>query len=95
MFQINGYLTSLIDKCFKKVLDTTKPTLPMAEKKSLPLALPHLGLISLQLRIKIRNSMNSTLNCCKLQVIFKSEKNPSDMFRFKIMYLQFSVRCGL
>ena len=39
MFQINDYLTSFIDKCFKKVLDmlhTTKPTLPMAEKKSLP-----------------------------------------------------------
>ena len=90
MFQINDYLTSFIDKCFKKVLDmlhTTKPTLPMAEKKSLPLALPSLGLISLQFRIKIRNSMNSTLNCCKLQVIFKSEKNPSNMFKFKIMYL--------
>ena len=27
--------------------------------------------------------MKSTLNCCKLQVIFKSERKLSNMFRFK------------
>ena len=45
--------------------------------------LPYLGPISLQVRIKIRNAMKSTLNCCKLQVIFKSERKLSNMFRFK------------
>ena len=53
------------------------------EKKALRLVLPYLGLISLQVRTKIRNAMKSTLNCCKLQVIFKNKRKLSNMFRFK------------
>ena len=49
----------------------------------LRLVLPYLGLTSLQVRTKIRNTMKGTLNCCKLQVIFKSEKKLSNMFIFK------------
>ena len=39
--------------------------------------------MSLQVRIKIRNDMNSTLNCCKFQVIFESKGKLSNMFRFE------------
>ena len=39
--------------------------------------------ISLQVRIKVRNAIESTLNCCKHQVIFKNERKLSDIFRFK------------
>ena len=53
------------------------------EKKPLRLELPYLGLISLQVRTKIRNAMKGTLNCCKLQVIFKSKRKFSKTFRFK------------
>ena len=53
------------------------------EKKPLHLVLPYLGPISLQVRTKIRNAMKGTLNCFKLQVIFKSERKLSNMFRFK------------
>ena len=40
--------------------------------------------MSLQVGTKIRNAMKSTLNCCKLQVIFKSERTLSNIFRFTI-----------
>ena len=37
----------------------------------------------MQIRTNIRNDMKSTLNCCKLQVIFESKGKLSNMFRFK------------
>ena len=49
----------------RNFLPTLKPTLAIVEKKPLRLVLPYLGPISL-------NAMKNTLNCCKLQVIFKS-----------------------
>ena len=52
-------------------------------KKSLRLVLSYLGPISLQVRTIIRSIMKSTTNCCKLQVIFKSERNLSNMFKYK------------
>ena len=53
------------------------------EKKALHLVLPYLEPISLQVRTKIRKAMKNTLNCCKLQIIFKSKRKLSNMFRFK------------
>ena len=64
-------------------LHIIKPTLATVEKKSLYLVLPYLGPISLQVKTKKRNAMKNTLNCCKLQVIFKSERKLSNIFRFK------------
>ena len=101
IFQRNGYTTSFIDQAFKKFLDRLhiiKPTLVTVEKKLLRLVLPYLGPTSLQVRTKIRNAMKGTLNCCKLQVIFKSRRKLSNMFRFKdrVAYdLVSGVRYGL
>ena len=86
IFQRNGYPKLFTDKCFKKLLDRLdiiKPTSATVGKKALRLVLPYLGLISLQVRTKIRNAMKNTLNCCKLQFIFKNERKLSNMFRFK------------
>ena len=86
IFKGNGYPKSFIDKCFKKFLNRLhiiKPTSSKVEKKALRLVLTYLGSISLQFRTKIRNPMKSTLNHCKLQVIFKNERKLSNMFRFK------------
>ena len=63
-------------------LHIIKPTLATVKKKPLGLVLSYLGPISLQVRTKIRNAVKSTLNC-KLQFIFKSERKPSNIFRFK------------
>ena len=86
IFQRNGYLTLFIDKCFEKFLDRLhiiKTTIETVKNKSLGLILTYLGPISLQVRTEIRNAMKGTLNCCKLQVIFKSQRKLSNMFRFK------------
>ena len=52
------------------------------EKKPLPLVLVYLEPISLQVRKKIRKAMKNTLNCCKLQIIFKGESEFPNKFRF-------------
>ena len=93
IFQKNSYQISFIDNSFKKFLNNShivKPTLVTVEKKPLLLILPYLGTISLQVRTKIRCTMKGTLNCCKLQVIFRCETKLSNMFRLKDC-----VRCKL
>ena len=67
IFHGNGYPQSLIDKCFKKILDRLniiKPNLGTVKKKALRLVLLYLELISLQVRTNIKNAMKTTLNCC-------------------------------
>ena len=53
------------------------------EKKTLILSLPYLGDISLQTRTKLRKSFKGILNCCKLQIVFKSQRKLADVFQFK------------
>ena len=47
------------------------------------LVLPYLGTISLQTRTKVQKSIKGALNCCKLQVIFKSSNKLCNNFCFK------------
>ena len=53
------------------------------EKKTLILPLPYLRDISLQTRTKLRKSFKDTLNCCKLQIVFKRQRKPANVFRLK------------
>ena len=55
-------------------------TVPM---KTLFLVLPYLGPLSLQTRTKLRKSLKGILNCCKLQIVFKSQNKLAKAFRFK------------
>ena len=52
-------------------------------KKTLFLVLPYLGPLSLQTRTKLRKSLKGILNCCKLQIVFKSQNKLAKAFRFK------------
>ena len=52
-------------------------------KKTLFLVLPYLGPLSFQTRTKLRKSLKGILNCCKLQIVFKSENKLENDFRFK------------
>ena len=45
----------------------------------------HLGNKSLQTRTKLQKSIKEVLNCCKLQVIFKSQKNSIIIFASKTL----------
>ena len=57
--------------------------LATVEKKTLILSLPYLGDISLQTRTKFRKSFKNILKCCKLQIVFKSQRKLANVFRFK------------
>ena len=82
-FLKNGYTLGFIDSCFKKVIDnvlTESPVKLAVEKCLLILLLPFLGDISLQLRTKLRKSLKNILNCCKVQIVFKSQRRLSGQF---------------
>ena len=86
MFQKNGFPENFIDRCFKLFLNRIcilKEKVPTVEKKPLRLVLPYLGTISLQTTTKLQKSIKGVLNCCKLQVIFKSQNKLCNNFRFK------------
>ena len=73
-----GYPLPFIDNCFKTFVDKffiKHPHITTVEKKTLFLSLAYLGEISLKTRTKIRKFLKGILNCCKLQIIFKSQKN--------------------
>ena len=86
VFLKNGYPSGFIDYCFKKVIDNvlTESSVKLTvEKRLLILPLRFLGDISLQLRTKLRKSFKNILNCCKVQIVFKSQRRLSSQFRFK------------
>ena len=86
VFLKNGYPLSFIGKCFKMVINKLvikRPQVITVEKKTLLLSLPYLGDISLQTRPKLRKSFKGILNCCKLQIVFKTQRKLANVFRFK------------
>ena len=52
-------------------------------KKTLFIVLLYLGQLSLQTRTKLRKSLKGILNCCKLQIVLKSQNKLAKAFRFK------------
>ena len=77
---------SFIDKCFKMAINKLtikRPQVTTVEKKTIILSLPYLGAVSLEPRGKLRKSFKGILNCCKLQIVFKSQRKLTKVFRFK------------
>ena len=71
-------------------------------KKTLFLALPYLGPLSLQTSIKLRKSLKGILNCCKLHIVFKSQNKLTKAFPFKYRIpeeltsgIVYEFQCGL
>ena len=103
--QKNGYPENFIDRCFKLFLNgirILREKVPIIAKKPLRLVLLYLGTISLQTRTKLQKSIKGVLNCCKLQVIFKSQKNLCTKFHFEDNVPQiltsgavYKFQCGL
>ena len=60
-----------------------KPHVLTNEKKTLTLALPFVGNLSLQTKTKLQNVLKRVLGCCKIQIVFKSQRNVSNAFHFK------------
>ena len=86
VFKNNGYPQNFINNCFKVFLDNKyrmQEKVITVPKKTLFLVLPYLGPLSLQTRTKLRKSLKGILNCCKLQIVFKSQSKLAKAFRFK------------
>ena len=60
-----------------------RPQVTTAEKKTLIISPPYLKDMSLQIRNKLRKYFKETLICCKLQIVFKSQRKLANVFRFK------------
>ena len=77
VFKNNGYPENFINNCFKVFLDNKyriQEKVITVPKKTLFLVLPYLGPLSLQTITKLRKSLKGILNCCKLQIVLKSQK---------------------
>ena len=85
----NAFPIKLIDCCIKNFLNkrlTEKPVTLTAEKKDLVIVLPFLGILSLDLRTRLKNSISKNLPFCRIifcRVIFKSSTRFSKFFQFK------------
>ena len=85
-FKNKGYPDNFINNCFKVSLDNkyrVREKVITVPKKTLFLVLPYLGPLSLQTRTKLRKSLKGIFNCCKLQIVFKSQNKLAKAFRFK------------
>ena len=71
-------LKTFLNKLFKKIREIST-----VKKKTLILSLPYLGNIYLQTRTTLKKSFKGILNCCKLQIVFKSQRKLASVFRFK------------
>ena len=86
VFKNNGYPENFINNYFKVFLDNkyrTQEKVRTVPKKTLFLVLLYLGPLSLQTRTKLRKSLKDILNCCKVQIVFKSQNKSAKAFRFK------------
>ena len=75
-----------IGKYFKMVINKLVincPQVTTVENKTLILLLPYLEDVFLETRTKLRKSSKGILNCCKLQIVFKSHRKLSNVFWFK------------
>ena len=106
VFKNNGYHVNFITNCFKVFLDNKyriQEKVITVPKKTLFLVLLYLGPLSLQTRAKLRKSLKGILNCCKLQIVFKSQnKLAKANFVLKIVIpkeltssIVYKFQCGL
>ena len=86
IFKSNSYPENFINNFLKHFWITNieyKKKVITVPKKPLFLVLLYLRPLSLQTRIKLRNSLKGILTCCKLQIVFKRQNKLANAFRFK------------
>ena len=66
----------------------------MVPKKELICVLPYLGKASLDLRTRLRRTIERNLPFCKLKIIFRSKCRLNTLFRFKDS-LEKKIRSGI
>ena len=84
----NSYPLEFIDQCITSFLNKQyKPKNPVTgtvEPKTVIVMLPFLGKVSLEIRNRVRKYIKKYVqNCCKIQVIFRSQRRLKRLFSFK------------
>ena len=82
----NSYPHNLVNHCIKKFLNklfVQRGLNFMVSKRELICLLPYLGKASLDLRTRLRRTIERNLPFCKLKIIFRSKCRLNTLFRFK------------
>ena len=86
IFKHNNYLQNFVNQCIKKFLNKLfikRDINFMVPKRELTFVLPYLGKLSLDLRTRLRRTIERDLPYCKLKIIFRSKCRLNTLFRFK------------
>ena len=86
IFIKNVYSERFLDKCVKTFLNKVfipKRIIQTAEKKQVTIALPYMGMISTELKVKLHKTFKQLLPACDLRVIFKVSLRMKNYFNFK------------
>ena len=71
---------------------TKRPQILTVKKKQLVIVLLLLGELSHQTRTKLHEGLKWTLGCCEIKIVFKIQRNISNVFRFKDRLLRVSCQ---
>ena len=84
IFKHNNSLQNFLNQCIKKFLNKLfikKDLNFMVPKRKLTFALPYLGKLSLDLRTRVRQTIERDIPYCKLKIIFRSKCRLNTLFR--------------
>ena len=93
----NSYPHNLVNHCIKKFLNklfVQRGFNFMVPKRELICVLPYLGKVSLDLRTRLRQTIERNLPFCKLKIIFRSKCRLNTLFHFKDS-LEKKIRSGI
>ena len=93
----NNYPHNLVNPCIKKFLNklfVQRDLIFTVSKRELICVLPYLGKASLDLRTKLRRTIERNLPFCKLKIIFRSKCRLNTLFHFKDS-LEKKIRSGI
>ena len=80
----NNFPSKFIDRCIKIFFDNLfsakMKTVPTVPKKVVNISLPFLGKLSLKIRGNLIKLAKTYFPCCKIQVVFKSDKRLGSFF---------------
>ena len=82
----NGCSERCLDKYVKRFLKKVfilKQIIQTAEKKQVTIVLPYMGMISIELKVKLRKTFKQLLPGCDLNVIFKVSLRMKNYLNFK------------
>ena len=97
IFKHNNYPQNFMNQCIKKFLNKLfikKDLNFIVSKRELTFILPYSGMLSFDLRTRLRRTIERDLPYCKLKIIFRSKYRLNTLFRLKDP-LEKKIRSGI